>query len=137
MRFETVQVFGVNPHRREMPGVLPQLRVGPDALQDFMRVIAEDVVSKRINPVFLIKLFEPSQKTSRQVAVADAPLLNKPGFPVPRKMLVIVFGQTVGEPVVQTDIGLKVVVNTRTMHSIKNGVDMGLPLIRRLEISKG
>jgi hypothetical protein len=37
---------------------------------------------------------------------------------------------------VQTHIGLKMVVNLWTLDSIENGIDMGLPKIGRLEIPK-
>lgn len=52
-------------------------------------------------------------------------------------LLEIFLGQCVRQPMVQTDISLEMVVDSRPQHSIKNGIDMGLPLIRGFEIPKG
>ena len=40
------------------------------------------------------------------------------------------------QAMVQAHVGLKMVVNLRSLDSIKNGIDMGLPKIGRFEIPK-
>lgn len=135
--FETVEVLRVDLHCGEIPGMCLQQGIGPDAVQNRLRIIAEDVVSEWIDFIFAVEFFEPGEKTCRQVAVPNAPFLDKSGFPYACKTIEIVLSQAMGEPVVQADIGLEMVVDTRPVHSIKKGVDVGLPLVCRFEVSKG
>ena len=96
-------------------------------------------MGERIDALVGVELFEPGQEAGGEVSVADPPFLNEAGAWRRRlvlDLLEIFFRQRVSQPMVQTDIGLEMVMDFRAQHSIKNGIDMGLPLIRGFEIPK-
>ena len=84
--------------------------------------------------------FQARQKTRRQVAVADAPLLHADRslrraafFDILEKLV----GQGVGQPVIATGVSLEMVVDSGTLDPVENGVDVRLPLVRGFEIAEG
>ena len=80
-----------------------------------------------------------AEKTRGQVAIAHPPLLQGPDI-IFRMMTsgfgIKIMGECMGQAMVQAHIGLKMVMNLRSLDSIENGIDMGLPKIGRFEIPK-
>ena len=96
-------------------------------------------MDRRINLILAIYFAQVAEKTGGQIAIAHPPFLHIPSlifwllvFSVGIKIIRECMGQTV----VQTHIGLKMVVDERPLDSVKNGIDMGLPDIRWFEIPK-
>ena len=97
-------------------------------------------MSEWIYLIVEIYLMQATEKASGQIAVAHSPLLNSPDsawWCLSDCMFKEVFCQGMCQPMIQTDIGLEMVVNCGTFDSIKNGIDMCLPLVRRFEFPKG
>jgi len=130
---------GIDADCEKFSGVMFQSWVVARAFQDFHGEVAQDVTRAGIHPTFGVDRLEMGQETTGQVAVTDAPLHNKKAlffFGTLAGLLVIVFSQGVGQPVIETDVGLKMVVDSRPLDAVKNFVDVGLPLIGGFKVTK-
>ena len=130
---------GVDADSEKFSGVVFQPRVVARAFQNFHGEVAQDVTRVGIHPTFGVDRLEMGQEATGQVAVTNAPLHNEEVLFVVGTLaglLVIVFGQGVGQPVIETDVGLKVVVDSRSLDAVKNFVDVGLPLIGGFKVTK-
>ena len=130
---------GVDADREKFFGVLFQPWVIARTFQDFHGEVAQDVTRVGIHPTFGVDRLEMGQEATGQVAVTNAPLHNEQVLFVVGTLaglLVIVFGQGMGQPVIETDVGLKMVVDPRPLDAVKNFVDVGLPLIGGFKVTK-
>ena len=93
-----------------------------------------------IDLIVEIDLLQTTEKTCGKISFAHSPLLNSPDsawWCLSDCMFKEVFCQGVCQPIIQTDIGLEMVVNCGTFDSIKNGIDVCLPLVRWFKFPKG
>ena len=112
--------------------MLLKARVRPGSFQNFFRLIAKYVMDERVDLLVKIYFFQATEKTAGKVSISYTPFLDGPDPSVrffTDGLFVEIFGECMRQPVVKTDIGLKMVVNLRPLDSIENGIHMGLPLI--------
>ena len=92
-----------------------------------------------INLVPSIYFAQATKKTCGQVAIPHPPFLYIPS-PIFRLLalsfIIKIICKGMRETIVQTHIGLEVVVNEGSLDSIENGIDMSLPKVGRFKIPK-
>ena len=111
--------------------------VGPHAFENFFRLIAENIVDERVDLIFAIYFSQVTEKIGGQISITHSPLLHIPSFIFTSQSLgKKIVRQSMCQTIVETDIGLEMVVDFWAFDSIENGINMRLPNIRWLEIPK-
>ena len=112
--------------------MLLKARVRSCSFQNFFRLIAKYVMDERVDLLVKIYFFEATEKTAGKVSISYTPFLDGPDSAFwffADSLFVKIFSEHMSQPVVKTDIGLKMVVDCRPLDSIENGIYMGLPLV--------
>ena len=120
--------------------MLLKARVRSSSFQHFFRLITKYVVDEGVDLLVKIYFFQVTEKTACKVSISHTPFLDGPDSAFwffADSFFVKIFSERVGQPVVKTDIGLKMVVDFLPLDSIENGIDVCLPLVRWFKFPKG
>ena len=125
-------MFCVNLDCGKPPFMFLKARIRSCPFQNFFGLITKNVVDEWIDLLVEINFLKATEETTCKVSIAYSPFLDGPNSAFwffSYRMLEEIFSEGMGQPMVEANIGLEMVMNFRPLDPIENGINMSLPLV--------